>query len=213
MRPIARTATLAVLSLTLLVPSAVLAQRDLELAPPADGEVVRVVNVIDGDTIRVEREDGEIERVRYIGMDTPEMTGDESVPEPYSRQASLANAGFVEGQTVVLETDTSDRDRFDRLLRYVWVETEDGWVMVNVRLVALGLANVRTYEPDARYQSYLLDSQESAVLTGRGIYVTIVMWPEAVDRTFFDIRIFMKPVSNMAEQVCREAIIAMTRFV
>lgn len=53
----------------------------------------------------------------------------------------------------------------------------------------------------------------SVVLTGRGIYVTIVMWPEAVDRTFFDIRVYMKPVRNMAEQICREAIIAMTRDV
>ncbi len=53
----------------------------------------------------------------------------------------------------------------------------------------------------------------NVVLTGRGIYVTIVMWPEAVDKTFFDIRIYMKPVNNMAERICREAIIAMTRDV
>ena len=53
----------------------------------------------------------------------------------------------------------------------------------------------------------------NVLLTGRGIYVTIVMWPEAVDKTFFDIRIYMKPVKNMAERICREAIIAMTRDV
>jgi micrococcal nuclease len=193
MIPTARIATLAVLTISLLTPAAVMAQVDEAPAPPADGEVVRVVNVIDGDTIRVEREDGEIERVRYIGIDTPEMTGEESdsEPEPYSRQASLANAGYVEDQSVVLETDVSDRDRFDRLLRYVWVETEDGWVMVNERLVALGLADVKTYEPDTKYQSDLLDSQASAVLTGRGMHDAAavarqLIGAEAMAYLFFD---------------------------
>jgi glycine betaine catabolism A len=51
------------------------------------------------------------------------------------------------------------------------------------------------------------------ILTGRGISVSIVMWPHAPDRTFFDIRVYMKPVQNMAQRVCREAIITMTRDV
>lgn len=51
------------------------------------------------------------------------------------------------------------------------------------------------------------------ILTGRGIAVSIVMWPHAHDRTFFDIRVYMKPIQNMAQRICREALIAMTRDV
>lgn len=51
------------------------------------------------------------------------------------------------------------------------------------------------------------------LLTGRGIYVTITMWPEAIDKTFFDVRVYMNPTKNMAEKICQESIIAMTRDV
>lgn len=140
--------------------------------PPADGELVSVALVIDGDTILVERDDGTVERVRYIGIDTPELSGNgegsAEGAEPYSRQAAFANASLVEGKNVLLETDTSDRDIYDRLLRYVWVETEGGWAMVNERLVALGLADVTPYEPDIRYNQFFLDAEESARRSGRG---------------------------------------------
>lgn len=53
----------------------------------------------------------------------------------------------------------------------------------------------------------------TVVLTGRGIWVSIIMWPEAVDRTFFDIRIYMVAPKNMAQRVCQESVIAMTRDV
>lgn len=167
MRGLVSSLMVMLLAAVVAVPSASLGQ---EPAPP-DGELVRVVNVIDGDTIRVERDDGSIERVRYIGIDTPELTNEEQEgPEPYSRQAALANASYVQYQEVLLETDTSDRDQFDRLLRYVWVETEDGWVMVNRRLVALGLATVRAYEPDTRNHESFLAVEERAKSTGRGMH-------------------------------------------
>ncbi len=157
-----------VLAMGLAVPMVALAQ--VSTLPP-EGELVRVVEVIDGDTIRVQRANGDIERVRYIGIDAPELTDeDEEGPEPYSRQASLANAAFVEGKDVLLERDTSDRDKFDRLLRYVWVDTGDGWVMVNDELAALGLADVRSYEPDTRRAGELLEAKDQAVQTGRGMY-------------------------------------------
>lgn len=161
-------------------------------SPPLDGEVATVVDVIDGDTIRVQRDDGSIERVRYIGIDTPELTDEDlEGAEPYSRQAALANATFVKGEDVVLETDTSDRDRFDRLLRYVWVDSGDGWVMVNEELVALGLAEARSYEPDTRNAAYLRAAEDQAMLTGRGMFdeSTIsqgLVGSEAMAYLFFD---------------------------
>ena len=51
------------------------------------------------------------------------------------------------------------------------------------------------------------------ILTGRGLYVTITMWPQGADRSYYDTRVYMKPAANMAERVVQEAVIAMTRDV
>ena len=92
--------------------------------PPAPGlERVALVAVVDGDTIRVRRADGTQERVRYIGIDTPESVTPERPVEPWGKDASEANAALLAKGTVYLERDISDRDRFGRLLRYVWVHT------------------------------------------------------------------------------------------
>jgi len=168
MRRFVQLLVLLVLAASLVLPATAIGQQEPTL--PADGELALVVDVIDGDTIRIERENGDIDRVRYIGIDTPELANDDRPAEPYGPQATVANARFVEDQIVVLETDTSDRDRYDRLLRYVWVETEDGRVMVNERLVALGLAEVKAYEPDTKYHQYFLESQEQARSAGRGMH-------------------------------------------
>lgn len=168
MRRFIQLLVLLVLAASLVLPATAIGQQEPRL--PADGELALVIDVIDGDTIRIERENGAIDRVRYIGIDTPELANDDRPAEPYGPQATVANARFVEDQIVVLETDTSDRDRYDRLLRYVWVETDDGWVMVNERLVALGLAEVKAYEPDTKYHPYFLESQEQARSAGRGMH-------------------------------------------
>lgn len=162
-------AVLAVLALALLV-AAPAATQD-EPSPPEDAELVRVIDITDGDTIRVEWPDGWWERVRYIGIDTPELgrePGEQD--EPWAREATNLNRDLVDGQQVLLERDLSDRDRFDRLLRYVWVQTDQGWVMVNGELVAAGLAEVRAYEPDTRHDAWFRQLQDQARDTGRGMY-------------------------------------------
>jgi micrococcal nuclease len=180
---------LVVTAMALVGPVPMLAQGS---GPPPDGTNATVVDVIDGDTIWVELDDGSVERVRYIGMDAPELTDEDlEGAEPYSRQAALANAAYVAGQDVVLESDVSDRDGLDRLVRYVWVDTEEGWVMVNEQLVALGLAEVTPYEPDTRHGDLLLASEDHAIETGRGMYDpdTIsagLLGAEAMAYLFFD---------------------------
>lgn len=140
-------------------------------SPPDDGEVVRVIEVIDGDTIRVEWPDGWWERVRYIGIDTPEIGHDpDEADEPWGREATAVNADLVDGRDVLLESDVSDTDRYDRLLRYVWVETDAGWVMVNGELVARGLADVRAYEPDTKHHTWFQQLQDGARAAGSGMY-------------------------------------------
>jgi len=94
---------------------------------PTEATVVRVV---DGDT--VELEGGE--RVRYIGVDTPESTG--GATDCYGQEAKTKNEELVEGKTVKLEYDVECEDRFDRLLAYVSVGGDE----VNRRLVAEGFA-------------------------------------------------------------------------
>ena len=104
-----------------------------------------VVNVVDGDTIDV-LIDGQEFRLRYIGMDTPER-GQIGFAE-----ATAANVALVAGETVTLEKDISETDRFGRLLRYVYVNGE----MVNMTLVEEGYAIPATFPPDVRYQQQFL---------------------------------------------------------
>jgi len=162
-------AFLAIVAIVLVVPGAALSAD--APAAPADGELALVVAITDGDTIRVELESGAVERVRYIGIDTPEISHEAGEPdEPWSSEATVANARLVEDQVVLLERDISDTDRYDRLLRYVWVEEEDGWSMVNAELVAQGLADVRAYEPDTAHDAWFRQLQAEARDAGLGMY-------------------------------------------
>ncbi len=166
-----RTLLVFVVTVALLLPTAVAAQDVPAPIPPADGELAFVIDVIDGDTIRVDREGGASERVRYIGIDTPEIAHQPGeTDEPWGRQATEANEDLVGDRLVLLERDVSDTDRYDRLLRYVWVEDEDGWLMVNGELVERGLAEVRAYEPDTRNHAWFSQLREEAIEAGRGMY-------------------------------------------
>lgn len=115
-------------------------------AGDATGEPVTVTRVVDGDTIVIQGGD----RVRYIGIDAPEMPD-----EGLAWEATEQNRRLVEGREVRLEKDVRDRDDYGRLLRYVWV---DG-TMVNAEMVRLGLAWSRSYPPDTGHQD-LLDRME-----------------------------------------------------
>ncbi|MBU2607911.1 MAG: thermonuclease family protein, partial [Chloroflexi bacterium] len=123
-------------------------------APP---DTVAVIKVIDGDTIVIEGG----YRVRYIGIDTPEI---HPRLEAYGIEAWQANRRLVEGKRVRLEKDVSETDRYNRLLRYVYV---DG-VFVNAELVRMGLARVKSYPPDTKYQAYLEEVYMGDRLLERG---------------------------------------------
>lgn len=121
----------------------------------------QVVQVIDGDTIRVEIE-GEIFRVRYIGINTPERG------EPCYQSATDANATYVEGQHVRLVWDESNTDRHGRLLRYIYVDE----ILVNAELVAGGWAESRAYQPDTRLFEYMEELEKTAVAQNLGCHPT-----------------------------------------
>ena len=124
-----------------------------------------VVRVVDGDTIRV-RLGPRVEKVRYIGIDTPEVRHPTRGEEPGGREASTINRTLVSGRTVRLEMDVQARDRHGRLLAYVWV----GDTMVNAELVRLGYAQVMTVPPNVRHQALFLDLQRQARARGRGLW-------------------------------------------
>jgi micrococcal nuclease len=135
--------------------------------PTQDATLVRVV---DGDTIRV-MVGGIEERVRYIGIDTPELnTSSPATPDPYAEAATDANARLLAGGRLVLEKDVSERDQYGRLLRNVWVERDGAWTFVNLALVAEGFAQVSTYPPDVKYVDVLLAAQRAAREDERGLW-------------------------------------------
>jgi len=118
---------------------------------------ILVTRVIDGDTIEVSIA-GTIYKVRYIGLDAPEL--DDKRPEycALAQEATRYNRQLVEGKTVRLEKDISETDKYGRLLRYVYVDD----IFVNAKLVRQGLAWSIAYEPDTKYQDYLEEMEAEA---------------------------------------------------
>jgi micrococcal nuclease len=129
---------------------------------PADHERVsaKVVRIVDGDTIEVEI-DGTVYKLRYIGMDTPE-SGD-----PGGSAATEYNRGLVEGKTVTLVKDVSEVDRYDRLLRFVFV---DG-VFVNYELVRAGFATSGSWPPDTSCDQVFAAAEKSARSNLAGLWL------------------------------------------
>jgi micrococcal nuclease len=161
-RPVRRSAALAVVLGVLAAVASWTAFGRETASPGIDGVVV---GIVDGDTIRV-RVGDRVERVRYIGVNTPETHHPRKGPEPGGRDAARVNRELTAGKRVRLELDVQERDRYGRLLAYVWV----GDVMVNAELVRLGYAQVMTVPPNVRYQDLLVKLQREARETGRGLW-------------------------------------------
>jgi len=125
-------------------------------------EFVLVDRVVDGDTI--ELSDGR--KVRYIGIDTPETKDPRKEVQCFGEEASAYNQDLVEGKVVAIEADVVDKDRYDRLLRYVWLEDE----MINKKLVAEGYAYASSYPPNVKYQTQFKLAQQQAREQNLGLW-------------------------------------------
>jgi micrococcal nuclease len=120
-------------------------------APTAPDQAI-VEHVIDGDTIVVRLADAGEEHVRLIGIDTPEVEHEDLTAECYGPEAADAlKALLPEGTTVRLERDVEPRDRFGRLLAYVF--RADDELFVNVAMAETGYADELTIEPNVAYRS------------------------------------------------------------
>ena len=146
-----------------------------EQGPDIPGSKAEVVRVVDGDTIIVAM-NGEEQRVRYTGIDTPETVRPDWPVEPFGPEAASFNRELVDRKTVWLEKDVSDTDQFGRLLRYVWLA--DGR-MVNALLVEAGYATVTTFPPDVKYATEFARLQREARASERGLWEMRVGIPTA----------------------------------
>ena len=145
---------------------------------PGGYEEATVVRVVDGDTIVVTvsaRTDGpgagsapfgEEQRVRLIGIDTPESVKPDSTVECFGREASSAAKALLEGQSVRLVRDVEEADQYDRLLRYVYLGDE----MANARLVVNGYAKAYTYPPSVRHSELFVQLEREARKGDRGLW-------------------------------------------
>jgi micrococcal nuclease len=132
-----------------------------------EGDVGRVVRVVDGDTIHVQV-GGVREKVRYIGVDTPETHRPGTPVQCYGRAATAANARLVEGRRVRLERDVEARDRYGRLLAYVRLAGDGRFV--NAELVRAGYAQALTIPPNVRHAAEFKRLAASARRAGRGLW-------------------------------------------
>ncbi len=132
--------------------------------PPAVREGV-VVHVEDGDTIDVRIGD-RLERVRYIGIDAPEVPHHDTDGTRGGEAAMRLNRALAGGRRVSLELDAEERDRYGRLLAYVRV----GDRMINLEMVRQCYARVLNIRPNIRYERRFRQAETEARVSGRGLW-------------------------------------------
>ncbi|MFZ6004800.1 MAG: thermonuclease family protein [Actinomycetota bacterium] len=140
---------------------------------PRDGSATEagsavVLHPIDGDTIEV-RVAGSVERVRLIGIDTPESVARDRPVECFGPEAKTRTAELLpEGTEVRLERDIEARDRYDRLLAYVF-RASDG-AFINLLLVEEGFAEADAFAPNVTRQAELDRAESAARAAERGLW-------------------------------------------
>ena len=139
-----------------------------------------VLRVIDGDTIKINIQ-GKLESVRLIGIDTPESKANAKAMRDSNRSgqdmaaivsqgkeaAAYTRSRVKKGDTVRIETDVQQRDKYRRILAYVWLP--DG-SMLNEAIVRAGYAQPTTFPPNVRYQDLFLEAARDARKHGRGLW-------------------------------------------
>jgi micrococcal nuclease len=125
-------------------------------------QTVKVVRVIDGDTIEIEGD----QKVRYIGIDTPETVHPDKAVQCFGKESTSKNKELVEGKIIELEKDISETDKYNRLLRYVFIDK----LFVNDYLVREGYAHASSYPPDVKYQEQLQEAEQEARGNNRGLW-------------------------------------------
>ena len=127
----------------------------------------KVKRVIDGDTIELENG----EKVRLIGIDTPEAG------QHYGKEASNFTRKMVEGKQVRIIFDVQKKDRYNRLLAYVFLEDS---IFLNAELLKQGYAKIATYPPNVKYVEEFRQLDQEARENVRGLWVPVQKQTQSV---------------------------------
>lgn len=145
----------------------------------------KVDRVVDGDTMIVTFvfDDGSKylkERVRFLGVDTPETVHPTKAVQYYGKEASDFTKAQLTDKTVWLQTDVNAKDRYDRMLAYVWLsepsekdlddEAAIRAKMFNARLLLDGYAQLMTIQPNSRYANLFVHFQREAREANKGLW-------------------------------------------
>ncbi|MGH7948753.1 MAG: thermonuclease family protein [Candidatus Binataceae bacterium] len=135
-----------------------------------EGDRAKVTWVTDGDTFDVQLESGRHDKVRPIGIDTPETVHPQKPPQCFGAAATARAKELLDSQEVILQADPLKPDRDptgDRLLRYVWLS--DGR-MFNLVMVQEGFAYEAGYGEPYDHQQEFREAQLDAKNGGRGLW-------------------------------------------
>lgn len=137
-------------------------------APQTKGLQTKIITVIDGDTIEVSI-DNKKEVVRLIGINSPETVDPRKPVECFAKEASDKAKQILTDKTVSLESDSTqgDRDKYNRLLRYVWLEDNTNF---NKLMISEGYAYEYTYNTSYKYQSEFKRAQKEAEASKLGLW-------------------------------------------
>jgi len=126
---------------------------------------VEVGDIFDGDTFKTSKG----ERVRLLGINTPEVEHDSSPAQPMGNTARKSLANLIAGQTVRLDFDTQHKDNYGRTLAQIYLRNGT-WV--NGEMVRSGMAHVYTFTPNLRWAGQLTQLEASARQARLGIWKT-----------------------------------------
>ena len=136
-------------------------------AQRSEEEKVLVTKVVDGDTIDLENG----ETVRFVGIDTPETVDPRRPVGCFGKEASNETKGLLTNKVVILQKDITDKDKYGRILRYIFLPLENGQTLfVNDYLVREGFARVYTYPPDTKFDVQFREAEKAAKINKRGLW-------------------------------------------
>jgi micrococcal nuclease len=159
-------------SIALLLIAAAILLRPWDLWQHRDGPGAseqltgRVLRAVDGDTLEVALDDGKVETVRLIGVDTPETVKPDTPVQCFGPQASAFEHRHTEGKRVRLLVGVEPRDIYGRLLAYAWIDGR----FLEAELLRRGLARTLTFHPNDRFAHRFEKLERKAAKRGKGLW-------------------------------------------
>lgn len=168
-RPVIFLLAILIILLNFLVQSTTQTPKQTVKPEPKIIEKDYVTKVIDGDTIEIEGG----KRVRYIGINTPELKHPNRNEECFGQEAYQKNKELMDKKFVYLEKDVSETDKFGRLLRYAYLDdpqASKSALFINEYLVKEGFALASTFPPDVKHVNLFLKAQNEARTNKKGLW-------------------------------------------